>query len=67
MIEGEHKSTRYVRVMDRAGKEYVCRLGALKDPNSASREELKKCFDSSEDAFSDAEVRAIIKSALRKD
>jgi hypothetical protein len=67
MTQGKDKSTRYVRVVDRAGKEYVCRMSALKDPNNATEEELKNCFDSVEDAFSDAEVRAIIRSELRKD
>jgi hypothetical protein len=56
-----------VKVVDRSGKEYVCRRSALKDPNSATEEELKNCFDSVEDAFSDDEVLAIIKSELQKD
>ena len=57
----------YVKVVDRAGKEYVCPLSALKDPNNVTEQELNNCFDSVEEAFSDAEVRAIIKSELRKD
>ncbi|MGO9566429.1 MAG: hypothetical protein ACLP5H_02700 [Desulfomonilaceae bacterium] len=67
MTEVENKLTRYVKVVDRSGKEYVCPLSALKDPNHVTEEELKNCFDSVEDAFSDAEVLAIIKSELRKD
>ncbi len=67
MTEGDDKSISYVGVVDRSGREYVCRMSALKDPNNATEEELKKCFDTSEDAFSDAEVRRIIRSALRKD
>lgn len=57
----------YVKVVDHAGKEYVCPLSALKDPNNVTEQELNNCFDSVEEAFSDAEVRAIIKSELRKD
>jgi hypothetical protein len=67
MSDIEDKSESYVKVVDRSGKEYVCRRSALKDPNSATEEELKNCFDSVEDAFSDDEVLAIIKSELRKD
>ncbi len=48
-------------------KRYVCPLSALKDPQNATEEELKNCFNSVEDAFSDAEVIAIIKSELKKD
>ena len=57
----------YVKVVDRGGKEYICPVSALKDPNNVTEEELKDCFDSVEEAFSDAEVRAIIKSELQKD
>ena len=67
MAETEDRSITYVKVVDRSGKEYVCPRSALKDPNNATAEELKNCFDSVEDAFSDAEVIAIIKSELRKD
>jgi hypothetical protein len=67
MAEIEDRPETYVKVVDRSGKEYVCRLSALKDPNRATEEELKNCFDSVEEAFSDAEVLAIIKSELEKD
>ncbi len=67
MTEVKDESKTYVKVVDRSGKEYVCPLNALKDPNNVSEEELKNCFDSVEEAFSDAEVLAIIKSELRKD
>jgi hypothetical protein len=67
MKEVKDESKTYVKVVDRSGKEYVCPLNALKDPNNVSEEELKNCFDSVDEAFSDAEVLAIIKSELRKD
>ena len=67
MSEVTDESKTYVKVVDRSGKEYVCPLNALKDPNNVSEEELKSCFDSVEEAFNDAEVLAIIKSELRKD
>jgi hypothetical protein len=67
MTEAKDESKTYVKVVDRSGKEYVCPLNALKDPNNVSEEELKHCFDSVEEAFSDSEVLAIIKSELRKD
>jgi hypothetical protein len=67
MTEVKDESKTYVKVVDRSGKEYVCPLNALKDPNNVSEEELKNCFDSVEEAFSDEEVLAIIKSELRKD
>ena len=67
MTKVKDESKPYVKVVDRSGKEYVCPLNALKDPNNATEEELRNCFDSVEEAFSDAEVLAIIKSELRKD
>jgi hypothetical protein len=67
MTEVTDESKTYVKVVDRSGKEYVCPLTALKDPNNATEEELKNCFDSVEEAFNDAEVLAIIRSELRKD
>ena len=67
MTEVKDESKTYVKVVDRSGKEYVCPLNSLKDPNNVSEEELKHCFDSVEEAFSDAEVLAILKSELRKD
>jgi hypothetical protein len=67
MTEVKDESKTYVKVVDRSGKEYVCPLNALKDPANVSEEELKRCFDTVEEAFSDAEVLAIIKSELRKD
>lgn len=67
MAESKDKSTIYVKVVDGKGKRYVCPLSALKDPQNATEEELKNCFNSVEDAFSDAEVIAIIKSELKKD
>ncbi len=56
----------YVRVWDKMGKEYICPLDALKDPKDATEEELKRCLDSTEEAFNDSEIMAIIKSDLEK-
>lgn len=66
MTESKHQSTVFIRVEDRAGNQYICPLEALKDPAHATEEELRNCFDSMEEAFSDTEILAIIKSDLRK-
>ncbi len=60
-------STVYVRVHDRTGKEYVCPLDALKDPKECTEEELRNCLYSAEEAFTDDEVMAIIRSEFHKD
>ncbi len=67
MPESDDRKPLYVRVWDRAGKEYICPLNALKDPKSATEDELKRCLDSTEAAFSDSEIMAIIKSDLEKE
>lgn len=66
MSEFDDRKPLYVRVWDRAGKEYICPLNALKDPKTATEDELKHCLDSDERAFSDSEIMAIIKSDLEK-
>jgi hypothetical protein len=35
----------YVRVTDRAGNEFICPLEALKDPATATEDELDHCVD----------------------
>ena len=35
----------YVRVQDKAGNEFICPIDALKDPKTASEEELDQCVD----------------------
>jgi len=67
MVRSKDGSTLYVRVHDKTGKEYICPLDALKDPNDCTEEELKNCLDSAGEAFTDDEVRAIIMSEIRKD
>ncbi|MCK8601495.1 hypothetical protein [Desulfoferrobacter suflitae] len=37
--------TPFVWVKDKAGNEFICELGALKDPKNASQDELKNCID----------------------
>ena len=37
--------TQFVWVKDKAGNEFICELGALKDPKKVSKEELKNCVD----------------------
>ncbi|MGA7875859.1 MAG: hypothetical protein WCA08_09360 [Desulfoferrobacter sp.] len=37
--------TQFVWVKDKAGNEFVCELGALKDPKNVSQEDLKNCVD----------------------
>jgi hypothetical protein len=66
MTESTYKSTAFIRVEDRAGNQYICPMEALKDPAHATEAELENCFDSVEEAFSDEEVLAIIKSDLSK-
>jgi len=39
------KKALYVRVHDKAGNEFICPLEALKDPKTASDEELDQCVD----------------------
>lgn len=67
MSESKDKSTVYVRVNDQTGKEYICPLDALKDPDQCTEEELEGCLDSAAEAFSDKEIMAIIRSEFRKD
>lgn len=67
MVRSKDESTLYVRVHDKTGKEYICPLDALRDPNDCTEEELKNCLDSAAEAFTDEEVRAIIKGEFRKD
>jgi hypothetical protein len=57
----------YVRVVDRSGNEFICPVDALKNPDHVDEEELKYCFDSAKEAFSDAEALSIIKADLKKD
>jgi hypothetical protein len=45
MAEPTKTSWNYVWVKDRAGNEFICDLKDLKDPKTASDEELKKCVD----------------------
>lgn len=63
----EQKLQVYVRVRDRAGKEFICPRDALRNPNDLSEEELRNCFDSAGEAFTDSEAYAIIRSKFRKD
>ncbi len=37
--------TQFAWVKDRAGNEYVCDVGYLKDPKNIQEEELKNCVD----------------------
>jgi hypothetical protein len=67
MTEQKDTPTLYVRVKDRRGKEFICPLDALKDPKNCTEEELKNCLDSTEQAFTESEVYAIIRSEFRKD
>jgi hypothetical protein len=44
-VEASKGRTQFVWVKDKAGNEFVCELGALKDPKNVSDEELKDCVD----------------------
>jgi len=39
------KQALYVRVHDKAGNEFICPLEALKDPKTATVDELNHCVD----------------------
>ena len=67
MSEPEDPKIIFVRVFDRSGREFICPSNALKDPGSVDEDELGHCFDSAEEAFSDAEIMAIIRNDLHKD
>jgi predicted DsbA family dithiol-disulfide isomerase len=67
MAEPTNPPTLYVRVKDKSGKEFICPLDALKDPKDCTEEELKNCLDAADQAFSESEIFAIIKSEFRKD
>lgn len=67
MSESEDPKVVFVRVQDRSGKEFICPLSALKNPESITDEELQHCFDTAEEAFSDSEIMAIIRNDLRKE
>jgi hypothetical protein len=45
MAEATKTSWNYVYVKDNAGNEFICPLGALKDKEAASDDELKNCID----------------------
>ena len=41
----EEKKDLWVRVKDGAGNDFICPLDALKDPKTATEEELDNCVD----------------------
>jgi len=45
MTEATKTSWNYVWVKDKAGNEFICELGALKDPKKATKEELDNCIN----------------------
>lgn len=45
MTEATKTSWNFVWVKDRAGNEFICNIGDLKDPKKASPEELEGCID----------------------
>ena len=45
MTEATKTDWNYVWVKDKAGNEFICKIGDLKDPKKASKEELDKCVD----------------------
>jgi len=44
MSEKEKKDV-WIRVKDNAGNEFICPIDALKEPRSATEEELENCVD----------------------
>jgi hypothetical protein len=45
MAEPTKTDWNYVWVKDKAGNEFICKIGDLKDPAKASQEELDNCLD----------------------
>jgi hypothetical protein len=41
----------FVLVKDASGKQFVCKLGDLKDPSKLTEEEKKRCYENVEDAL----------------
>jgi hypothetical protein len=60
------EKTEYVKVVDRAGNEFICPVNALKNPDLVDEDDLKNCFDSAKEAFSDEEALSIIRNDLKK-
>lgn len=46
----ESTATDFILVKDGAGNEFVCRIQDLKNPNSLSDEEKKRCYSNVADA-----------------
>jgi len=44
-MSAKPKKDVWVRVKDDAGNEFICPLNALKDPRTATDEELERCAD----------------------
>ncbi len=63
----ENDCKKYIKVVDRAGKQFICPEGALKDPCEFTAEELKECWNSASAAFTAAEEYVIIREELRKE
>jgi hypothetical protein len=51
MTEPYKPSDPLVWVKDREGNEFICHLSQLKDPKTASKEELAQCVDSGSAAY----------------
>ena len=45
MVEAHKAAKPFVWVKDKAGNEFLCPLEALKNPKSATKEELENCVD----------------------
>ncbi|MBN1841445.1 MAG: hypothetical protein JW883_04070 [Deltaproteobacteria bacterium] len=41
----ESTATQFVLVRDKAGNEFICKVGDLKDPSAVSEEEKRKCIE----------------------
>lgn len=47
----ESTALQFVLVKDASGKQFVCKLGDLKDPSKLTEEEKKRCYENVEDAL----------------
>ena len=47
----ESTATQFVLLKDKKGKEFVCRIGDLKDLSDLTEEEKKRCYENVEDAL----------------
>ncbi len=51
----ESTAMQFVLVKDASGKQFVCKLGDLKNPSNLTDEEKKRCYENADDALKKSE------------